>query len=238
MRLPAAARHAVRAGVLCRVRWRMAGRATGMDPRSDSAADLSGAVAAGSATGLRAAVAVGATSMRRSSTPSTATSCRCWPTTAWPACRRSRSSKTRSSIASGEQQATFRLEHNALRPLVDVGRVFGLAAGQRWAGRRSSASTTARPLLPEHEAVFREAADTLRIVLWQQGRVGITPGHDRLRACRRRCSAARPSGAQERLSLHPASCWSLRPIRCGWISCERAGVPRRYRALLRADVDR
>ena len=35
---------------------------------------------------------------------------------------------------------------------------------------------TARALLPEHEQIFREAADTLRVVLWQQGRVGISLG--------------------------------------------------------------
>ena len=36
--------------------------------------------------------------------------------------------------------------------------------------------TQARVLLPDHEAIFRDAADTLRIVLWQQGRVGISQG--------------------------------------------------------------
>jgi hypothetical protein len=51
----------------------------------------------------------------------------------------------------------FRLEHSALRPLVDLGRVFGMAA---------------------REAIFRDAAETLRIVLWQQGRVGISQGTD------------------------------------------------------------
>ena len=76
----------------------------------------------------------------------------------------------------GEQQATFRLEQNALRPLVDVGRVFGLAAKTAMGRSTLERFTTARRLLPEHEAVFREAADTLRIVLWQQGRVGISRG--------------------------------------------------------------
>ena len=32
----------------------------------------------------------------------------------------------------------------------------------------------ARTLLPEQEAIFRDAADTLRVVLRQQGRVGIS----------------------------------------------------------------
>jgi len=35
---------------------------------------------------------------------------------------------------------------------------------------------TARSLLPEAEAIFRESADTFRMVLWQQGRVGISQG--------------------------------------------------------------
>jgi len=76
----------------------------------------------------------------------------------------------------GEQQTTFRLEHSALRPLVDVGRVFGLA-GRAAMGRSTlERFDTARTLLPEHDAIFREAADTFRIVLWQQGRIGITQG--------------------------------------------------------------
>ena len=31
----------------------------------------------------------------------------------------------------------------------------------------------ARTLLPEHESIFREASETLRILLWQQARIGI-----------------------------------------------------------------
>jgi CBS domain-containing protein len=76
----------------------------------------------------------------------------------------------------GEHQAIFRLEQHAVRPLVDVGRVFGLAAKLAMGQSTLERFMTARRLLPEHEAVFREAADTLRIVLWQQGRVGISRG--------------------------------------------------------------
>ena len=36
----------------------------------------------------------------------------------------------------------------------------------------------ARTLLPEHESIFREAAETLRILLWQQARIGISQGTD------------------------------------------------------------
>ena len=48
----------------------------------------------------------------------------------------------------GEQQATFRLEQNALRPLVDVGRVFGLAAKTAMGRSTLERFTTARRLLP------------------------------------------------------------------------------------------
>ena len=80
--------------------------------------------------------------------------------------------------AFGEQTLTFRLEHSALRPLVDVGRVFALAA--RDAPGRSTLErlAIARGMLPEQDAIFRDAADTLRVVLWQQGRVGISQGTD------------------------------------------------------------
>ena len=76
----------------------------------------------------------------------------------------------------GEHSATFRLEQSALRPLVDVGRVFGMAAKQVLGRSTLDRFAIARALLPEHEAIFREASDTLRIVLWQQGRVGISQG--------------------------------------------------------------
>ena len=76
----------------------------------------------------------------------------------------------------GERHATFQLAHSALNPLVDVGRVFGMAAGQVLGRSTLERFGIARALLPEDEAIFREASDALRVVLWQQGRVGITQG--------------------------------------------------------------
>ena len=76
----------------------------------------------------------------------------------------------------GEHASTFRLEQSALRPLVDVGRVFGMAGGAMLGRSTLERFETARTLLPEHEKIFREAADTFRVVLWQQGRVGISQG--------------------------------------------------------------
>jgi signal-transduction protein with cAMP-binding, CBS, and nucleotidyltransferase domain len=76
----------------------------------------------------------------------------------------------------GDHESTFRLEESALRPLVDVGRVFGMAGGAGLGRSTLERFATARALLPEHEAIFREAADMFRVVLWQQGRVGISQG--------------------------------------------------------------
>ena len=76
----------------------------------------------------------------------------------------------------GERHATFQLAHSALKPLVDVGRVFGIAAGQALGRSTLERFGVARTLLPENEAIFREAANALSVVLWQQGRVGISQG--------------------------------------------------------------
>ena len=77
---------------------------------------------------------------------------------------------------SGEQTSVFRLEHSALRPLVDVGRVFGMAAGKVLGTSTLERFTLARRRLPEHESIFREASETVRILLWQQARIGIGQG--------------------------------------------------------------
>ncbi len=78
----------------------------------------------------------------------------------------------------GEQSGMFRLEHSALAPLVDLGRVFGMAARDVMGTSTLDRFAIARRLLPAHEAIFRDAAETLRIVLWQQGRAGISQRTD------------------------------------------------------------
>ena len=77
---------------------------------------------------------------------------------------------------SGEYTSVFRLQRNVLQPLVDLGRVFGMAARTVMGTSTLDRFATARRLLPAHERIFREASDALRIVLWQQGRVGIGHG--------------------------------------------------------------
>jgi len=76
----------------------------------------------------------------------------------------------------GERHSTFQLGHSALQPLVDVGRVFGIAAGTSLGGSTLERFAVARTLLPADEAIFREASDAMRVMLWQQGRVGIGQG--------------------------------------------------------------
>ena len=77
----------------------------------------------------------------------------------------------------GEETAVFKLEDDALRPVVDVGRVFGLAAGSVFRTSTIERFQLASALLPDKASIFEEAVDTLRILLWQQGRAGIRQGN-------------------------------------------------------------
>jgi CBS domain-containing protein len=77
---------------------------------------------------------------------------------------------------SGQETDVFLLEHTALRPLVDVGRVFGMAARKVFGSSTLERFEIARRLMPERASIFLEASETLRVVLWQQGRVGISQG--------------------------------------------------------------
>ncbi len=74
---------------------------------------------------------------------------------------------------SGERSETLDLKRSALRPLVDVGRVFGIAAGRALGGSTIERFRLARTLVPEQESIFREAAQTLHVVLYEQTRAGI-----------------------------------------------------------------
>ena len=77
---------------------------------------------------------------------------------------------------SGEHADVFRLQRNVLQPLVDLGRVFGMATRRVLGTSTVERFAAARRLLPEHEWIFREASEAVRIVLYQQGRVGISQG--------------------------------------------------------------
>jgi CBS domain-containing protein len=74
---------------------------------------------------------------------------------------------------SGEESATFRLEVSVLQPLVDVARVFGLLSGLLLGVSTHLRFEAARLLVPAQEAIFREAAETVRVVLFHQARGGL-----------------------------------------------------------------
>ena len=106
---------------------------------------------------------------------------------------------------SGEQTTVFRLEHSALRPLVDVGRVFGMAADrvlgtstlERFACARTRAAR-ARVDLPR--SIRNPAHPALAA-----GAHRHRPGHQRIGAAAGAAQPPRPARPEERLPLHPAA---------------------------------
>ncbi len=74
---------------------------------------------------------------------------------------------------SGEQTEVFRLEGSALQPLVDVARVFNLASSVPLGASTRERFLRGRRLLPEQESVFREASETMQVMLFHQARAGL-----------------------------------------------------------------
>ncbi|MGJ5819327.1 putative nucleotidyltransferase substrate binding domain-containing protein [Paludibaculum fermentans] len=74
---------------------------------------------------------------------------------------------------SGELTDTFRLESNAVQPLADVARVFSLAAGIPLGASTTARFEAAGRLLPAQSDLFREAADTMSVMLFHQARAGL-----------------------------------------------------------------
>ena len=73
----------------------------------------------------------------------------------------------------GERSETFALERRALGPLMEVGRVLGLAGGAVLGASTSERLAGARARMPDHEAIFRGAVDTLEVLLYLQARTGL-----------------------------------------------------------------
>lgn len=74
---------------------------------------------------------------------------------------------------SGERTDTFRLKTSVLEPLVDVARVFSLASGSPLGASTRERFQRARRLLPSQDSIFREASETMRVVLYHQARAGL-----------------------------------------------------------------
>ena len=74
---------------------------------------------------------------------------------------------------SGERTEVFELEHRALAPIVEVGRVFGIANERILGSSTLERLELARSRMPAQASIFREAAETLRVLLYLQARTGL-----------------------------------------------------------------
>jgi CBS domain-containing protein len=73
----------------------------------------------------------------------------------------------------GEKTGVLQLERSALLPLVDVGRVFAIAGGRFFGDSTLERFAQVRERMPKNESIFREAADSLRVMLYHKARAGI-----------------------------------------------------------------
>jgi CBS domain-containing protein len=74
---------------------------------------------------------------------------------------------------SGERTGVFAVEHRALGPIVEVGRVFGIANQRVLGSSTLERLELARSRTPAHDGIFREASETLRVLLYLQARTGL-----------------------------------------------------------------
>jgi CBS domain-containing protein len=74
---------------------------------------------------------------------------------------------------SGERTEVFDLEHRGLGPIVEVGRVFGIADERVLGSSTFKRLEMARLRAPAHGSIFHEAVETLRVLLYLQARTGL-----------------------------------------------------------------
>jgi len=74
---------------------------------------------------------------------------------------------------SGERTEVFALQLRALGPIVEVGRVFGIANQRVLGSSTLERLEIARSRMPAHESIFREAIETMRVLLYLQARTGL-----------------------------------------------------------------
>ena len=74
---------------------------------------------------------------------------------------------------SGERTEVFALQLRALGPIVEVGRVFGIANQRVLGSSTLQRLELARSRMPAQESIFREAIETLRVLLYLQARTGL-----------------------------------------------------------------
>jgi CBS domain-containing protein len=74
---------------------------------------------------------------------------------------------------SGERTEVFALQLRTIGPIVEVGRVFGIANQGVLGSSTLERLELARSRMPAHESIFREAIETLRVLLYLQARTGL-----------------------------------------------------------------
>ena len=74
---------------------------------------------------------------------------------------------------SGERTEVFALQLRALGPVVEVGRAFGIANQRILGSSTLERLELARSRMPAHDNIFREAIETLRVLLYLQARTGL-----------------------------------------------------------------
>ena len=138
----------------------------------------------------------------------------------------------------GEQSAMFRLEHSALRPLVDVGRVFGLAAGIGTASIDAAAVRGRAGLwcrsMNRSSAMRRDAAHRALAA----GPCRDQPGHRRIRVAAAAAQPLRSSPPEERFPVDSASDRVHRGFHAGSKRVTAPPFLERYRSCFDDDVAR
>ena len=74
---------------------------------------------------------------------------------------------------SGERSEMFAMQDRGLSPIVEVGRVFAIASGRALGLSTLEKLELARSRRPVSELVFRDAMETLRVMLYLQARTGL-----------------------------------------------------------------
>ena len=74
---------------------------------------------------------------------------------------------------SGERAESLALAQRAIRPVVEVARVFGLTSGNILGSSTLERLDLVRSQKPENEKIFREASQNLRVLLYLQARSGL-----------------------------------------------------------------
>ena len=138
----------------------------------------------------------------------------------------------------GEHLSTFRLEHSALRPLVDVGRVFAMAAGKVPGPLDAGAICHGACAVAGAREDFSRSGGYLPRRAVAAGDASASARARPAPSSRRRCSAATTVTCSRQDSDRFSGCSNSPRIAPGSAACDRAGIPAALSCPLRADLGR